>query len=56
VRVAMGWTKEDAVKNVIKDETIEHGPDWIIIDPHREDIDNWGYKAYDNIQDYFAMA
>ena len=55
LRVAMGWTKEDAVKNVIKDETIEHGPDWIIIDPHREDIDNWGHKQYNNLQDYLGV-
>jgi len=56
VRVAMGWTKEDAVKNVIKDETGERVIGGIIIDPYREDIDNWGYKAYDNLQDYFAVA
>ncbi len=49
----MGWTRKDAVKNVIRDETIEHGVDWIIIDPHREDIDYIDYKAYNNINDYF---
>ncbi len=52
----MGWTKEDAVKNVIKDKTGENVIGGIIIDPHREDIDYIGYKAYDNLQDYFAVA
>ncbi|OPX60916.1 MAG: hypothetical protein A4E25_00129 [Methanobacterium sp. PtaB.Bin024] len=53
LRVGFGWTRKDAVKNVIRDETIEHGADWIIIDPHREDIDYIGHKAYNNINDYF---
>lgn len=53
VRVAFGWTKEDAVKKVIKDETGEHVLGGIIIDPHREDIDYTGHKAYNNINDYF---
>jgi hypothetical protein len=52
LRVGFGWTKKDAVKNVVQDEAIEHGVGGIIIDPYREDIDYVGHRAYGDIRDY----
>lgn len=56
LRAAFGWTKEDAVKKVIKDKTGEHVVGGIIIDPHREDIDYVGHRTYSDIRDYFAIT
>lgn len=57
LRVVFGWEeKEKAAQKLFQKIVGGKAVGAYVIDPLREDIDYMGYKAYDNIQDYFATT